>query len=175
MPTIATLACRSEGIGNLGSLFSQDTPVATPSSATDDIVWRDALSDLDLYFDFTPIRSLDIRPGVHFMKADVVSIDDGVTDPSLTLQTKTAMPEISFGYQPSKIFSIRGDVHSFDSGASYTAITPHTEVGGHLVTRVHFTPKFSLRRRDESQQQQISRHQLSQQCSLERVRLCPTR
>ncbi len=134
----------SEGIGNLGSVFSQDTPVVTPSSATDDIIWRDALSDLDIYFDVTPIRSLDIRPGVHFMKADVVSIDDGVTDPSLTLQTKTAIPEISFGYQPSKIFSIRGDVHSFDSGASYTAITPHTQVGGHLITRVHFTPKFSF-------------------------------
>lgn len=134
----------SEGIGNLGSLLSQNTPVATPSSATDDIIWRDALSDLDVYFDVTPIRSLDIRPGVHFMKADVVSIDDGVTDPALTLETKTAMPEISFGYQPSKIFSIRGDVHSFDSGASYTAITPHTQVGGHLVTRVHFTPKLSL-------------------------------
>ncbi len=134
----------SEGIGNLGSLFSQNTPTATPSSATDDMVWRDALNDLDIYFDLTPIRDLVIRPGVHFLKADVVSEDDSVTDPSLTLETKTAMPEVSFGYQPSKIFSIRGDLHSFDSGASYTAITPHTQVGGHLVTRLHFTPKFSL-------------------------------
>jgi hypothetical protein len=54
------------------------------------------------------------------------------------------MPEISFGYQPSKIFSIRGDLHSFDNGASYTAITPHTQVGGHLVTRLQFTPKLSF-------------------------------
>jgi hypothetical protein len=134
----------SEGIGNLGSLFSQSTPLATPSSETDDIVWRDALSDLDINFDFTPIRTLVIRPGVHFMKSDVVSVDDGVTDPALTLETKTAMPEISFGYQPSKIFSIRGDLHSFDNGASYTAITPHTGVGGHLVARIQFTPKFSF-------------------------------
>ena len=78
------------------------------------------------------------------MKADVVSIDNGVTDPSLTLQTKTAMPEISFGYQPSKMFSIRGDLHSLDNGASYTAITPHTQVGGHLVGRVQFKPKLSF-------------------------------
>jgi hypothetical protein len=54
------------------------------------------------------------------------------------------MPEISVGYQPSKKFSIRGDVHSFDSGASYTAITPHTGVAGHLVARVQFTPKLSF-------------------------------
>jgi hypothetical protein len=134
----------SEGIGNFGSLLSQSTPVATSASGQDDIVWRNALSDLDISFDFTPIRSLVIRPGIHLMKADVVSIDDGVTDPSLTLETKTAMPEISFGYQPSKAFSIRGDLRSFDNGASYTAITPHTEVGGHLVARIQFTPKLSF-------------------------------
>jgi hypothetical protein len=134
----------SEGIGNFGSLFSQNAPAATPSSGTADNVWRDALSDLDINFDITPIRSLVIRPGVHFMKADVVSIENGVTDPGLTLQTKTAMPEISFGYQPFKAFSIRGDLHSFDSGASYTAITPHTQVGGHLVTRVQLRPKLSF-------------------------------
>ncbi len=134
----------SQGIGNFGSLFTQDANVATPSSGLDDIVWRDALSDLDINFDFTPIRTLVIRPGIHFMKADVVSIANGVTNPALTLQTKTAMPEISFGYQPSKKFSIRGDLHSFDNGASYTAITPHTGVGGHLVVRVQLTPKLSF-------------------------------
>jgi hypothetical protein len=134
----------SEGIGNFGSIFTQDATVPTASGGLDDIVWRDALSDLDINFDFTPIRTLVVRPGVHFMKADVVSIDNGVIDPGLTLETKTAMPEISFGYQPSKKFSIRGDLHSFDSGASYTAITPHTGVGGHLVARVQFTPKLSF-------------------------------
>ena len=134
----------SQGTGNFGSLFTQDATVATPSSGLDDIVWRDALSDLDINFDFTPIRTLVIRPGVHFMKADVASIANGVTNPALTLQTKTAMPEISFGYQPSKKFSIRGDLHSFDNGASYTAITPHTGVGGHLVVRVQLTPKLSF-------------------------------
>ncbi len=29
--------------------------------------------------------------------------------------------------------SIRGDLHSINNGASYTAITPHTEVGGRIV------------------------------------------
>ncbi len=133
----------SEGIGNFGSLFSQESPT-TPSSLNDDIIWRDALSDLDINMDFTPIRTLVIRPGLHLMKADVVSIDNGVTDPALTLETKTAMPEISFGYEPSKRFSIRGDLHTFDNGASYTAITPHTEVGRRLVGRAHITSKLSF-------------------------------
>ncbi len=134
----------SEGVGNFTSLFSQDTTVPVGSSGTDDIIWRDGLSDLDINFDFTPIRTLVIRPGIHFMKADVVTAEGGAADPALSLQTKTATPEISFGYQPSKIFSIRGDLHSSDNGASYTAITPHTQVGGHLVTRVQFTPKLSF-------------------------------
>lgn len=134
----------SEGIGNFGSLFAQSTPTTTPSSLQDDIVWRDALSDLDINMDFSPIRTLNIRPGIHLMKSDVVLIDDGVTDPALTLETKTAMPEISFGYEPSKVFNLRGDFHTFDNGASYTAITPHTEVGGRLVGKVHFTPKLSF-------------------------------
>jgi hypothetical protein len=133
----------SQGIGNFASLFTQDA-VATPSTGLDDNVWRDALSDLDINFDLTPIHSLVIRPGIHFMKRDVVSIANGVTNPALTLQTKTAMPEISVGYQPSRKISIRGDLHSFDNGASYTAVTPHTGVGGHVVVRVEFTPKLSF-------------------------------
>jgi hypothetical protein len=136
----------SNAIGNFGSLFSQDVPSpgTTASTALNDNVWRDGLSDLYINMDFTPIPTLVIRPGVHFMKADVESLQNGVIDPTQTLQTKTAMPEFSFGYQPSKIFSIRGDWHSFDNGASYTAITPHTQVGGHLVARVLFTSKLSF-------------------------------
>ena len=45
----------SDGIGNFGSLFSQNTPVATPSTGMDNIVWRDGLSDLDINIDITPI------------------------------------------------------------------------------------------------------------------------
>jgi hypothetical protein len=118
--------------------------VATPTTGLDDRVWRDALSDLDINFDFTPIHSLVIRPGIHFMKRDVVSIANGVTDPALTEQTKTAMPEVSVGYQPSRKVSIRGDLRSFDNGASYTATTPHTGVGGHVVVRVELTPRLSF-------------------------------
>ena len=136
----------SEGIGNLGSLFSQDVPSpgTTASTGQDDIIWRDGVSDLDVSMDFTPYRTLVLRPGIHLMKADVESLEDGVADPALTLRTKTAAPELSFGYQPSKVFSIRGDIHSFTNGASYTAVTPHTQEGGHLVVRIQPIPKLSF-------------------------------
>ena len=73
------------------------------------------------------LDTLVIRPGVHFMKYDVATFSAGVEDHGLSHTIKTASPEISFGYEPSKMFSIRGDLHSSDSGVSYTAITPHTQ------------------------------------------------
>jgi hypothetical protein len=130
----------SEGIGTFNSLFNG----TTPASDQEDIVWRNNLSDFDFSMDFTPIPTLVIRPGVRLMKADVVSLSAGVADPALSLETKTARPEISFGYEPSKKLSFRGDLHSVDNGASYTAITPHTEVGGRAAVKFHPMEKFSI-------------------------------
>ena len=93
---------------------------------------------------FTPIPSLTLRPGVRLFKADVEALENGVVQPAITLRTKTAWPELSFGYQPSKIFSVRGDVHAYDNGSSYTAITPHTEVAGHLIFRFQPYKKVTL-------------------------------
>jgi hypothetical protein len=120
------------------------TTSTTPASGTDSFVWRDGLSDLDFSMLFTPTHSLTLRPGIHLIKADVEALENGVGDPTSSLRTKTAWPEMSFGYQPSKIFSIRGDVHAFDNGSSYTAITPHTEVAGHLMFRLQPIKKVSL-------------------------------
>jgi hypothetical protein len=130
----------SDAIGSFQSLFNG----ATPATGQVDNVWRDGLSDLDFSVIFTPSNKLIIRPGVHLMKADVEALEDGVSDPARTLETKTVAPEISFGYEPSKIFSIRGDFRSFTNGASYTAITPHTRRGTHLVFRFKPTEKVSL-------------------------------
>jgi len=138
--------------GNFGSLFTVatnpqgavPTTTTTPQSGTDSIVWRDGLHDFDFSMLFTPTHSLTLRPGVRLLKADVESLEDGEADPARTLRTKTAWPELSFGYQPSKIFSVRGDVHSFDNGSSYTAITPHTQVAGHLIFRFQPVAKVSL-------------------------------
>jgi hypothetical protein len=130
----------STGLGTLSSLFN----ATTPSTLQENIVWRNNLSDLDINMDFTPLPTLVIRPGVHLMKDDVVSLSGGVVDPVLTREIKTAWPEISVGYEPSKMFSIRGDLHSINNGTSYTAITPHTEVGGRAVVKFHPIAKFSI-------------------------------
>jgi len=140
-------------LGSFGSLFGitgSPTPTApittitTPASGTDSFVWRDGLSDFDFSMLFTPIPSLTLRPGIRLLKADVESLENGVADPATTLRTKTAWPELSFGYQPSKVFSIRGDFHTFNNGSSYTAITPRTEVGGHLIFRYQPVAKVTL-------------------------------
>ena len=130
----------SDSVGNYQSLFNGGSPAAGQS----EIIWRDGLSDLDFNMVFTPTSKLVIRPGIHLMKADVERIEGGVVDPAASLRTKTVWPEISFGYNPSKIFSVRGDVHSFTNGASYTAVTPHTQVGAHLMFRLRPTEKVSL-------------------------------
>lgn len=130
----------SDAVGNFQSLFNSTTPTIQQT----DTVWRDGLSDLDFSMTFTPSSKLVIRPGVHLLKADVEDLAAGVANPALTLRTKTVKPEISFGYEPSKYFSVRGDFHSYTNGASYTAITPHTQVGTRLVFRVKPTDKVSI-------------------------------
>ena len=130
----------SDSIGNYQSLLNGTTPAA----GTTEVIWRDGLSDLSFSMDFTPIRSLVIRPGVQFMKSDVESLTNGVISPELTLRTNTVRPEISFGYEPSKMFSIRGDYHSTDNGASYTAISPHTQQATRFILRFHPIDKLSF-------------------------------
>jgi hypothetical protein len=139
-------------VGNFASMFSvvtnptasSPTTSTTPASGQDSFVWRDGLSDFDFNMLFTPTHSLTLRPGIRYLKADVESLENGVAQSATTLRTKTVWPEMSFGYQPSKVFSVRGDLHTFDNGSSYTAITPHTEVAGHLIVRVQPMAKVSL-------------------------------
>lgn len=115
-----------------------------PENGTEDTIWRDGLSDFDLYTAFRPTNNLLIEPGVHLTRADDEALEDGVVQEPETLTTKTVWPEFSFWYQPSKKFSLRGDYRGFTNGASYTAITPHTQVGGHVVARYQPIPKLSL-------------------------------
>ena len=130
----------SNSTGNYQSLLNG----TTSATGTTNVMWRDGLSDLTFDMDFNPVRGLAIRPGIQLMKSDVESVTNGVVDPEITLRTKTVRPEISFGYEPSKLFSVRGDFHTMDNGASYTAITPHTEQGAHFVVRVHPTDRISI-------------------------------
>lgn len=135
----------STAIGNFESLFNG----TTSTTGTTENVWRDGVSELTLSMDFTPMKGLIIRPGVELMKTDVEQrTGDGVAVPAIvpatTLRTKTVRPVISFGYEPSKKFTLRGDFHSTTNGASYTAITPHTQQGFRFVARYHPTEKLSF-------------------------------
>jgi len=142
----------TETSGNLSSLFNivtnptAPTPITstTSSSGPDAFSWRDGVSDFDFSLLFTPTHALTLRPGVHLIKADVESVELGEVDPTTTLRTNTVAPELSFGFQPSKIFSVRGDVHTFNNGSSYTAITPRTEVAGHLIFRLQPVRRVTL-------------------------------
>jgi hypothetical protein len=130
----------SNAVGNFQSLFNG----TTSTTGTTETIWKDGLSDLTFSMAFTPMRALVIRPGIQLMKSDVESLTDGVVNPGVTLRTKTARPVISFGYEPSKLLSIRGDFHSMTNGASYTSITPHTQQGAHFMVRVRPTEKLSV-------------------------------
>ena len=130
----------SDSKGDFASLFNG----TTATTATTDVIWRDGIGDLSLQMDFRPIRALIIRPGIQYLKTDVESLTNGVVNPAITLRSKVVRPEFSFGYEPSRIFTVRGDFHTLTSGASYTAITPHTQQGGHFVMRFHPAEKFSI-------------------------------
>jgi hypothetical protein len=130
----------STSAGSFQSLFDG----ATPTAAATDVIWRDGLTNLTLRMNFAPLRGLQIRPGIQLMRSNVESLTDGVIDPPLTLRTNTVRPEISFSYEPSKLWSIRGDFHTMTNGASYTAITPHTQQVTHFVLRLHPIAKLSV-------------------------------
>ena len=106
--------------------------------------WRIGTSTLDFNMAFTPASSILVRTGVRLMKSDVEALADGVVDPSRTKRIKTAWPIGSVFYQPSKMLTIRGDVEEINNGTSYTRVTPHTDIGGRLVTRIRPTDKFYI-------------------------------
>ena len=130
----------SNSIGHYSSLLNG----TTANAGTTNVVWRNGLSDLIFSMDFTPMKGLIIRPGIELMKADVESLTNGVVNSGITLRTNTVQPVISFGYEPSKLWSIRGDFHSTTNGASYTSITPHTLQGARFVVRYHPMDKLSV-------------------------------
>jgi hypothetical protein len=132
--------------GILYSLFTGGIPASTtaPSTLPVSSMWRDGENQLDLNLVFTPTSNLLIRPGISWINSNVESLQDGVVDPSQTLRWNTVEPAFSAFYRPSKWFNVRGDLHSFTNSASYTAITPHTDLDGRVVLSFHPTPSLSV-------------------------------
>ena len=130
----------SRGVGTFSSLFN----TTTPATGAADIEWHNNLSDFNLQMDLTPMGTLILRPGVRFMRANIEAIDGGVIDPLVTRTINTVRPELSFGYDPSKKFSVRGDIHTLNNGTSYTSINPHTETGGRAIVQYRPIAKLSI-------------------------------
>ena len=125
-----------------GTFSSDNAGVTAAGTAFDQ--WRIGISTLDLDMAFTPTSSFLLRIGVRLMKSDVQALEDGIVDPIATLRTKTIWPILSAHYQPSKKFSVRGDIDQTTNNTSYTALTPHTDVGGRLVIRYRPFDKFYI-------------------------------
>jgi hypothetical protein len=109
----------------------------TSSTGTTNEQWRDGLSDFTFSMIFTPMNTLVIKPGIQLLKSDVESFSNYVVDPTTTLRINTVRPSISFGYEPTKQFTVRGDFQTTDNGASYTAMMPHTQQAAHFNVRYH--------------------------------------
>jgi hypothetical protein len=116
----------------------------TSNKGTTSSDWANGLSDFTFSIDIKPSKSLIIQPGVQLMKSDVEWVENAAVDPATTLRTKTVRPGISFGYEPSKKVNVRGDFHTTDNGASYTAITPHTQQTFRLVAQVRPMKNLSI-------------------------------
>ena len=116
----------------------------TAAEGEEELEWRLGTHLLDVNMEFLPARSLVVRPGIRYLKRDIEVLEDGEVDDMRTRRIKTVWPMLSVFYQPSRIFSVRGDFQSVTSGASYTRINPHTDVGSRFVFRFKPTAKLTV-------------------------------
>jgi len=114
------------------------------STGSDDIVWRNGMHDLNVGMTFRPAKNLSIHPGIRLLKSDIESLENGVIDDARTKRINVARPEIGFSYRPISSLSVRGDLRSATSGASYTAISPHTWVAGRVMVHYQPLPQLSI-------------------------------
>jgi hypothetical protein len=135
--------------GLFSSLLNEEDPdtglIETESfsgEASND--WKYGMHQLDFNMMFTPKSNLVIRPGVTLFKTDVETLEDGEIDDAHTLRWKTVSPALSALYRPTSWLSLRGEVRTINKGASYTAITPHTDTKGRIVASLRLSKKFSL-------------------------------
>lgn len=106
--------------------------------------WKHETHQMDVNMEFLPKRGLILRPGVRFIRRDIQVLEDGALDPAMSRRINTVWPTLGAYYQPHKKFSVRGDIQSITNGASYTRISPHTDVGGRVVFRFKPTEKLTI-------------------------------
>lgn len=106
--------------------------------------WKTETHLVDVNMEFLPKRGLILRPGIRYTKRDIQVLEDGVIDDVRTKKVNTVWPTLGAYFQPSRKFSVRGDFQSITNGASYTRISPHTDVGGRIVFRFKPTEKLTV-------------------------------
>lgn len=130
----------TDAVGDFYSLFDGKTSTSGKTTS----VWRDGTNELDFAMGFTPAPNLVLRPGVTLLQSNVELIQDGAADPANTLRINTVNPTFSAFYRPFQRLDLRGEFFTYDTGASYTAISPHTDVTGRLVGNLHLMRKLTL-------------------------------
>ncbi len=126
--------------GIFSSLFNGTTPASDKYSSD----WKFGLHEGAFKMIFTPLNNLVISPGVTFYKSDVEVLEDGEADPARSIRNHAVSPALSAFYRPLKRFDIRGEIRTYNNGASYTALTPHTNTTGRLVGNFHISDKLTL-------------------------------
>jgi hypothetical protein len=126
--------------GVFSSMFNGTTPANEAYSSN----WKFGLHEADFKMIFTPLNNLVVSPGVELYKSDVEVLESGEADPARTLRNHSVSPTLSAFYRPTKRFDIRGQIRTYNSGASYTALTPHTDTTGRVVANFHLTDKLTL-------------------------------
>ncbi len=116
----------------------------TPANGTASNAWKFGLHEGNLKMIFSPTTNLVISPGVSLYKSDVEFLEDGEADPANSIRNHAVSPTLSAFYRPSKWFDIRGSIQTFNNGASYTALTPHTDTTGRVVANLRLSQKFTL-------------------------------
>jgi hypothetical protein len=133
-------AAQFRSVNSNGAAFG-GTNVSTGASSNH---WFIGTHTLDYNMSFTPAASLLIRTGLRYVRNEVEFVDGGVVDPTRTKLIHTVWPIGSVYYQPSKMLTVRADVEETVNGASYTRVTPHTDIGGRFVVRIRPTEKFYI-------------------------------
>jgi hypothetical protein len=126
-----------------GMFYSQYND-GTPNEGESANDWEDTLHQFDFSMMFTPKSNLIIRPGVSFYHSDIKMFEDGTLDDARSLITKNVSPIVSIFYRPTSRLSLRGEVHTYNRGSSYTALTPHTDVTTRLVAQYRLSDKVSV-------------------------------
>ncbi len=116
----------------------------TQTQGENDFHWKYRTHQADMNFEFIPKRGLILRPGIRYIRRDVQVFEGGVLDPALTRLINSAWPTLGAYFQPHRKFSVRGDFQSITNGASYTRISPHTDLGGRVVIRFRPTEKITF-------------------------------